>query len=231
MANAVHEAKRVLILPGWQNSGPEHWQSRWERLHGFERVQQANWNLPLRGDWMMQLEQALLDDPRPVVLVAHSLGCQLVASWAAHSKNTAAVTGALLVAPPDTAHPETPPQLASWRVISRQALPFPSLMLYSSNDPFCASTRALAMARDWGSQAINLGAAGHINADTGLGDWPAGLELVQQLQVNPKSQPGGAIQASQADRADPAEQAGQAAPAAHADPASPAAGRPKSLKR
>ncbi len=231
MANAVHEAKRVLILPGWQNSGPEHWQSRWERLHGFERVQQADWNLPLRGDWMMQLEQALLDDPRPVVLVAHSLGCQLVASWAAHSQNTAAVAGALLVAAPDTAHPETPPQLASWRVISRQALPFPSLMMYSSNDPFCASTRALAMARDWGSQAINLGAAGHINADTGLGDWPAGLELVRQMQANSRNRPGRAIQAGQTDRADSAEQAGQATPAAHADLASPAAGQPKSLKQ
>ncbi len=199
MAEAVHQAKRVLILPGWQNSGPEHWQSRWERLHGFQRVQQADWNLPLRGDWMMQLEQALLDDPRPVVLVAHSLGCQLVASWAAHSKNTVAVAGALLVAPPDTAHPETPPQLASWRVISRQALPFPSLMLYSSNDPFCVSTRALAMARDWGSRATSLGAAGHINADTGLGDWPAGIELVRQLQAtltNPTGRAGPASRAT-----------------------------------
>ena len=225
MAEAAHEAIRVLILPGWQNSGPEHWQSRWERLHGFERVQQADWDLPLRGDWMMQLEQALLDDPRPVVLVAHSLGCQLVASWAAHSKNTAAVAGALLVAPPDTAHPETPPQLASWRVICRLALPFPSFVLHSSNDPYCASTRALAMARDWGSLAISLGAAGHINADTGLGDWPAGIELVRQLQSNPKRRLGQAIQASQTDRADPAAQAAQA------DPASPAAGQPMSLKR
>ena len=175
-------AMRVLILPGWQNSGPEHWQSRWEAGQGFERVQQADWNRPLRGDWMMQLEQALLADPRPAVLVAHSLGCQLVASWAAHSHNTATVKGALLVAPPDTAHPDTPPQLASWRLISRQALPFASHLLYSTNDPFCAPTRALDMARDWGSQAHSLGEAGHINADTGLGDWPAGLALLRQLQ-------------------------------------------------
>lgn len=235
MAETVHVAKRVLILPGWQNSGPQHWQSRWQRQHGFERVEQADWDLPLRGDWLMQLEQTLLDDPRPVVLVAHSLGCQLVASWAAHSKNTAAVTGALLVAPPDTAHPDTPPQLASWRVISRQALPFASHLLYSSNDPFCASTRALAMARDWGSQATSLGAAGHINAETGLGDWPAGLQLVRQLQANgrdltdqvgqtsqtsPTSQAGRTGQTNRADREHQAERA---------NPASPAAGQPKSL--
>ena len=176
-------AMRVLILPGWQNSGPGHWQSRWEARHGFERVQQADWDVPLRGDWMMQLEQALLDDPQPTVLVAHSLGCQLVASWAAHSKHNASVRGALLVAPPDTAREDTPPQLASWRAISRHRLPFPSQLLYSTNDPFCAPDRALAMARDWGSRAQCLGEAGHINADTGLGDWPAGIELVRQLQA------------------------------------------------
>jgi predicted alpha/beta hydrolase family esterase len=40
----------VLILPGWQNSGPDHWQSRWEALYGYQRVQQHDWMRPLRGD-------------------------------------------------------------------------------------------------------------------------------------------------------------------------------------
>jgi predicted alpha/beta hydrolase family esterase len=94
---------RVLTLPGWLNSGPEHWQSRWELLHGFERVEQDDWLWPRRGDWMARLDQVLLDgDEAPAILVAHSLGCQLVASWAAHSHHTARVRGALLVAPPDT---------------------------------------------------------------------------------------------------------------------------------
>ena len=39
----------VLTLPGWQGSGPEHWQSRWEALHGFIRVEQHDWMRPLRG--------------------------------------------------------------------------------------------------------------------------------------------------------------------------------------
>ena len=94
---------RVLILPGWQDSGPAHWQSRWQALHGFERVQQADWSWPRRGDWMAQLEEAVLADARPTALVAHSLGCQLVAAWAAHSQHTAAIVGALLVAPPEAA--------------------------------------------------------------------------------------------------------------------------------
>lgn len=172
---------RVLILPGWQDSGPAHWQSRWQALHGFERVQQADWSWPRRGDWMAQLEEAVLADARPTALVAHSLGCQLVAAWAAHSQHTAAIVGALLVAPPDTARDDTPPQLAGWRQIVRQRLPFPALALYSTDDPFCSPGRAQEMAADWGAEAVSLGAAGHINADTGLGDWPEGLAWLQRI--------------------------------------------------
>ena len=87
----MSESPRILLLPGWQDSGPTHWQSRWEALHGDTRVQQHDWMWPKRGDWMMQLEEAVLADPRPAVLVAHSLGCQLVAAWASHSRHTARV--------------------------------------------------------------------------------------------------------------------------------------------
>ena len=174
---------RVLLLPGWQDSGPAHWQSRWQALHGFERVQQADWHWPRRGDWMAQLDVALLAAPeRPTLLVAHSLGCQLVAAWAGHSQHTACVKGALLVAPPDTAHTSTPPQLANWRVIPTARLPFAAHVVYSSNDPFCAAPRAKAFAQDWGAQTTALGERGHINADSGLGDWPQGLAWLQQLQ-------------------------------------------------
>ena len=129
---------------------------------------------------MAQLEQAVLADPRATALVAHSLGCQLVAAWAAHSRHTAHICGALLVAPPDTARADTPPQLASWRHIVRHRLPFAAMVLYSSSDPYCSAARAQAMAADWGAAAVSLGAAGHINAQTGLGDWPAGLAWLPQ---------------------------------------------------
>ena len=76
---------RCLLLPGWQNSGPGHWQTHWEGLPGFVRVQQHDWQRPLRGDWLIQLEEAVLAAPEPVVLVAHSLGCIQVAAWAAHT--------------------------------------------------------------------------------------------------------------------------------------------------
>ncbi len=172
---------RVLTLPGWQNSGPGHWQGRWEMLHGFERVQQADWDWPRRGDWMARLEDVVLASEGAVVLVAHSLGCHLVAAWAALSQHTAPVRGALLVAPPDIERADTPPQVSGWRPVMRRPLPFAAIVLHSDDDPYCASERAQDMAADWGAQAVNLGAAGHLNADSGLGDWPAGLAWLRRV--------------------------------------------------
>ena len=173
---------RVLLLPGWLNSDPDHWQSRWEFKLGFERVEQADWQWPRRGDWMARLEEVLLGDDRPVLLVAHSLGCQLVASWAEHSQHTARVIGALVVAPPDTEREDTPPQLHNWKPIRRQKLPFPSIAVISSDDPFCTLERATQMAADWGSELVIAGPRGHLNTASGLGDWPEGQALLAQLK-------------------------------------------------
>lgn len=174
---------RVLLLPGWQDSGPAHWQSRWETLHAHERVQQADWHWPRRGDWMARLEDTLLADGRPAVLVAHSLGCHLVAGWAAHSQHTRRVRGALLVAPPDTERPGTPPQLFNWRPLRLQPLPFAAQVVYSSDDPFCDPARAQAFALAWGATPVALGARGHVNAESGLGDWADGQARVRALMA------------------------------------------------
>lgn len=177
----MSDKPRVLVLPGWLDSDPPHWQSLWEAAHGFTRVTQADWLWPRRGDWMARLEDVLLADERPAVLVAHSLGCQLVAAWAAHSKNTARVRAALLVAPPDIERDDMPPNLHGWRPIARQRLPFRATVLYSNNDPYGAEPRALGMAADWGARAIDIGPRGHINGESGLGDWPEGLAHLQAL--------------------------------------------------
>ena len=172
---------RVLILPGWLNSGPAHWQSRWETLHGFERVEQADWLWPRRGDWMARLDEVLLADDRPAVLAAHSLGCLLVAAWAAHSQHTARVTGALLVAPPDVERDDLVPQLWPWRPIPRRPLPFAGRVVYSSDDPYCTAERALDMAASWCAPASCAGNAGHLNGDSGLGEWPEGVVWLRVL--------------------------------------------------
>lgn len=165
---------RILLLPGWLDSGPGHWQTLWEQAHGDRRVQQADWQWPRRGDWMARLEEVLLEDERPALLAAHSLGCHLVAGWAAHSRHTARVAGALLVAPPDLDQADTPPQLFNWRPVRRQRLPFPARVVYSEDDPFCGADAARRLAADWGAAAEPIGARGHVNADSGLGDWPQG---------------------------------------------------------
>ena len=181
--NTSSATPRVLLLPGWQNSGPAHWQSRWEALHGYLRVEQADWMRPLRGDWMIQLEEAVLAAPGPVLLVAHSLGCMLTAAWAEHSQNTHRVIGALLVAPGDPEREELRAVLKSWSPIVRKPLPFKSILLGSENDPYCDFARAQGFAQSWGSQFVNTGARGHINAESGLGDWPEGLQFLEQLSA------------------------------------------------
>lgn len=170
-----------MLLPGWLDSAPAHWQSRWETLHGCERLQQDDWQWPRRGDWMARLDEALLADPRPALLIAHSLGCQLVAAWASHSAHTGRVHAALLVAPPDTERADMPPNLFNWRPIVRHRLPFAARVVVSSDDPFCAPERATQMAHDWGAALTLLEGRGHINGDSGLADWPEGWSLVQSL--------------------------------------------------
>ena len=148
------------------------------------RVEQADWMHPLRGDWMIQLEEAVLAAPGPVLLAAHSLGCMLTAAWAGHSQNTHRVVGALLVAPGDPEREALRAVLKSWSPIVRKALPFESILLGSEDDPFCDFARAQGFAHSWGSRFVNTGARGHLNAESGLGDWPEGLDYLKQLQRN-----------------------------------------------
>jgi predicted alpha/beta hydrolase family esterase len=178
---------RVLLLPGWLDSDPGHWQSRWETLHGYRRVTQSDWLWPKRGDWMARLEEVLLESPAPAVLVAHSLGCQLVAAWAAHSRHTARVRGALLVAPPDTEREDMPPNLHGWRPIVRARLPFAAIAVSSDDDPYSAPDHGARLASEWGARHVVIGPAGHINGESGLGDWPAGHAWVQTLTQWPES--------------------------------------------
>ena len=183
---------KVLILPGWQGSGPEHWQMRWVAEHGYTVVEQADWLRPRRGDWLARLDEVIVDTPGAganLVLVAHSLGCIQVAAWAAVSRHTARVRGALLVAPGDVEQPHLREQLPGWSPIVRQRLPFAAQLVGSRNDPYCSAERARALAHDWGAHWHDLGEAGHINADSGLGDWPAGHALLQDWMSEAAAQP------------------------------------------
>lgn len=174
----------VLILPGLGNSGPQHWQSWLEgRLPGSQRVQQADWDAPSRDDWITRLESAVSQAAGPVVLIAHSLGCLLVAHWA--NREGAAVgkvAAALLVAPPDVESSAlTPPEVWGFAPVPAAPLPFAAVVVGSRNDPYCPAERACGFAALWGADFIDAGEAGHLNTDAGFGPWPMGERLVRDL--------------------------------------------------
>ena len=166
-------------MPGLGNSGPDHWQTHFECSNPeFTRIQQREWDAPDRRDWVAALDQALAgEDLSRVVLVAHSLGCATIAHWAtAHGR---AIRGALLVAPSDveTAHYAAFPT-TGFAPMPLLRLPFPSTVVFSSNDEWASPARARQFAAAWGSAVVDLGAAGHINVASGFGPWPAGLALL-----------------------------------------------------
>lgn len=171
----------VLTLPGWYGSDALHWQTRWERLHGALRVEQTDWEHPELSSWIAALDRAVAAQPGRVVLVAHSLGCALVAHWAGYAQaaGLATIEAALLVAPPDLERDAAPVELRGFAPMPSRALPFASILVASTNDPFSSLDRSAQFASEWGSDLVSIGAAGHINTDTGLGDWPSGWELVE----------------------------------------------------
>lgn len=169
----------VLVLPGWHNSGPAHWQSHWETLFPvLRRVQQDNWATPQREDWIATLDKAVSGCRKPVLLIGHSLGCITIAHWARQHRHR--VAGALLVAPADVERRTVAPALRRFAPIPSARLPFPSLVIGSDNDRCCSAWRAAELAEQWGAELHLLYGAGHINADSGLGDWQEGIILLNE---------------------------------------------------
>lgn len=190
MANHFRDRKRnekqpvILIVPGIDNSGPDHWQTRWEaRRDDCRRVDLGMWDKPHRNTWVNKLNLAIHRADGPVILVAHSLGCLTVAWWAEYEQPGFGnpVVGALLVAPPDVERPGPDERLARFGACPRSPLPFPGILAASRSDPYCTFRRALSLARDWNCRFVDCGDAGHINADSGLGDWREGERLLNRM--------------------------------------------------
>jgi predicted alpha/beta hydrolase family esterase len=189
----------VLVIPGLNGSGPDHWQTLWQReLPHAERVELGMWDDPHRNTWVNQLNLAIHNVTknwagRPVVLVAHSLACHVVSWWAEYERPDAdgPVKAALLVAPPEVEHDGVDPRLARFAPVMPRALPFPSILAASRDDPWIAFGRARRLARIWKSRFVDAGWLGHINADSGVRDWPFGQFLLRQLKAaaEPRNQP------------------------------------------
>ena len=164
----------ILIVPGYTNSGPDHWQSRWQaKLSTARRVEQAEWSKPVREDWSQAVADAANEAKRPVVFVAHSLGVPTVIN--ALPAITTKIAGAFFVAPPDVANPAIRPRhLMTFGPYPRDPLPFPSVVVASRDDSYCDLAVAEDIAAAWGSLFIDAGNGGHLNADSGYGPWPEG---------------------------------------------------------
>jgi predicted alpha/beta hydrolase family esterase len=165
----------ILIVPGWSGSGPDHWQSRWAaKLSTARVVEQEDWHAPSRL-WAERIVAAVRAATRPVVLVGHSCGVSAIAHAAEHF-HPGEVTGAFLVAPAaERAKRELPGMTPAFAAHRRHPLPFRSVLIASSNDPYCTPDEARELAAAWGAEFVDAGESGHLNTDSGHGPWPDGL--------------------------------------------------------
>ncbi|KMJ54002.1 alpha/beta hydrolase [Vogesella sp. EB] len=176
-----------IIQPGWNNSGPEHWQSHWQQTLAATRVANHDWQTPQLDDWLVALDAAVAAATQPVIVIAHSLGCATVAHYAARYGNKLA--GALLVAPADVERASAPAALQPFAPLPELALPFPARVVASDSDPFSLPLRSARMAALWQSPLHWLRDAGHINVASGHRQWQDGLAQLAVLVADIRQQP------------------------------------------
>jgi uncharacterized protein len=176
----------VLILPGIGNSGTAHWQTRWEQVHAkhprfrLKRIEQTDWDQPVCAQWVQSLELHVRDAGEGTVLVAHSLACLMLVHWAAQTSLAAWIDRALLVAVPDPDGAAFPRDARGFADVPTARLPFPSKLLCSSDDPYSSVDFSRRCAANWASRLLELGALGHINGQSGLGDWAQGWAELEE---------------------------------------------------
>jgi len=170
-----------FIIPGYKGSGPDHWQTWIENTQtNFQRIHQKDWDHPNIHEWAENIDKAIAwYDPESVVLVAHSLGCLTVAEWV--KRYNRKIKAALLVAPPDTDVIRKKVDGSLFEESPTHSIPFRTTLVASTNDPWISIEKAEFYARNWGSEFINIGEAGHINNLSGYGEWEEGLEILRKL--------------------------------------------------
>ncbi|PTA67789.1 RBBP9/YdeN family alpha/beta hydrolase [Deinococcus arcticus] len=165
----------LVIVPGLGDSGPDHWQTRWQQQFGAARVRQDDPDHPTVQGWAARLQATIDATPGDLILVGHSCGVLTIVHWAAQTGGNERVRGALLVAPTDAEAPETAalyPAVAALAPVPLAPLPFPALVVASENDPYASFARA---------ELVSAGEAGHLNVASGHGDWPDGEVLLSEV--------------------------------------------------
>ncbi|HIO90446.1 MAG TPA: alpha/beta hydrolase [Campylobacterales bacterium] len=173
----------VLVIPGLGGSDKNHWQSIWEKKYpNFKRVEQDDWNNPNLSTWLENLNISIKKSTKPIVLIAHSLGCLLITHYVKnHNTNIEAV---LMVAPPDVEVDDVIKELKDFAPMPKDKLPFRSIVVISSNDPYSTLTRSEEFAKNCGSKLVNIGDKGHINSSSNLDEWEEGEKLLLSLTNN-----------------------------------------------
>ncbi|WP_395702317.1 RBBP9/YdeN family alpha/beta hydrolase [Aquabacterium sp.] len=185
----------VLIVPGLRDAVATHWQTllhdelaaAGRPVHSVPPMGREDLDCGAR---VCAIERAAQAIPGPIVVVAHSGGCIMVAHWALQTDRP--VQAALLATPPDFESPLPAgyPTLGAlraggWLPVPQQRLPFPSLVAASSDDPLARPGRVADLAAAWGSRLVDLGPVGHLNPASGFGPWPRGRQLLDELLEQP----------------------------------------------
>ena len=190
----VRTMPTVLIVPGLRERVDVHWQTLLALDLEAQRRKVKTVPPMGRGDLdcatrVAAIERTAQAVDGPIVIVAHSGGCVMLAHWAQRTRRS--VQGALLAAPPDfeRAMPDGYPTLdalraSGWLPVPRSRLPFPSIVAASRDDPLAEYERVVELARDWGSELVDLGRVGHLNPASGYGEWPRADEFIAQLSAS-----------------------------------------------
>ena len=183
----------LLVVPGLRDAVAQHWQTLLEaRLRAAGRPVASV--LPMgREDLscaarVAEIERAAQAIEGPLVIVAHSGGCVMVAHWALKTRR--AVRGALLATPPDFEKPLPAgyPTVAAlgaggWLPVPRRRLPFRAIVAASRDDALASFARVVGLANDWGAELEDLGYVGHLNPASGYGQWAGADPLIARLSA------------------------------------------------
>lgn len=179
------EQKTILILSGWGDSDPAHWQSLWlAKYPNAVKVEQKDWDEPKKDDWVQGLDACITKHAEhPIVLVGHSLACATFAFWSRDytEQSSATIARALMVCPSDMDQDDLPKEIQGFSPMPLEKLRFKTIVVTSENDQYVSIGRAKFFADSWGARLVNIGAHGHINVDAGFGNWPQGEELLGEL--------------------------------------------------